>query len=1097
MGQKIHPYGYRVGITQPHSVRWFANTYQYPQYVFEDFLLRQSLFKVLPVENLPRQRTEDISETKLVRIKIERLIRNNIKIKLYVTSPQSASNLFEIDSTQKTRKEFSNSKSDKRTSSSKGDSKKEIVPQDRNLLLVNILKKSLNKKITKLHILKLQNIVYKMETLKNMIEANQSLISDEVFSVSRSEGKQSLNVKTQIHINHKNYSNINNIVSCYSNFKNLIYGIKFCLNKLDSTSSKNPFSINSVKKFQLKFQLLQLKKQLCINLVNQFQIYQQFEKQKLLNMVNGEIATKDFELEVESRFLKLNQYTFYWENRLLQTTKLLNIIFSKLQLKLESLQSKLEKNQESFSSKVNLLMDVLKVQYLLIHTASNKETDNSFLLQTLTPVLNQLKSKLFFTNTKNQLQNKNAELINNLNVELNNLFLEKQKILKIVTNLNCYDEVLKNQLIKTKNYILALCFIKSKLIKLNSNLINFDFAIIDQSISNSILSISFTEQCLKKNQNTSKHLVFIKLERVQNYILDIEKTLLETNIVAILKNLDEMKNIIKLSQFYRKFSELNKPSIYIEFVKNGSNQYFNILRYKTIKTFKIDLRKNSINILRCESLLANKNSLVSILKDYPLNKYSRIKAFYKFCKVVLDQRLKIKQILELKIKSLLININQNKNSNVLCHSVRNYNEKLNINNLYIKQLKNWLTLLKQQISTNYFSNQEICGTLNMEGSLSASALLRSRIQKIDRYLYKLIPLKTNNSLGKIERILIYINFTILKQKLVYELLQMQRSSLFSSKINNFLIKNKEILTKTNLTTLNKILPIVKNRIIQLQTFFSTISSESEIAVKQPLISEIIPLKTNLQNLLKTNYEKSFVVLQTRRKVFNNFINRVGGHKKSQQNLPFDLNSFNSSTGANILNNNSMDLVQQKIFNRKPIKTLSTRKQKFLAKKTIKKKMKKFLIEMALKNNYNHIFSLKNIYDVKTLSKLCDNFTNIQTFPKVSVIEFVKISQPKQYAVCVANFIVENLEKRFSFRSTMKKAAEQTMSTPNVKGIKIQVSGRLNGAEIARTEWLRDGRVPLQTLRANIDYSYKTAKTIYGVLGVKVWIFKTTTANFNE
>jgi small subunit ribosomal protein S3 len=51
MGQKIHPYGYRVGITQPHSARWFANTYQYPQYVFEDFLLRQSLIKVLPVEN--------------------------------------------------------------------------------------------------------------------------------------------------------------------------------------------------------------------------------------------------------------------------------------------------------------------------------------------------------------------------------------------------------------------------------------------------------------------------------------------------------------------------------------------------------------------------------------------------------------------------------------------------------------------------------------------------------------------------------------------------------------------------------------------------------------------------------------------------------------------------------------------------------------------------------------------------------------------------------------------------------------------------------------------------------------------------------------
>ena len=64
-----------------------------------------------------------------------------------------------------------------------------------------------------------------------------------------------------------------------------------------------------------------------------------------------------------------------------------------------------------------------------------------------------------------------------------------------------------------------------------------------------------------------------------------------------------------------------------------------------------------------------------------------------------------------------------------------------------------------------------------------------------------------------------------------------------------------------------------------------------------------------------------------------------------------------------------------------------------------------------------------------------------------------------------------------------------MKTPKVKGVKIQVSGRLNGAEIARSEWVRAGRVPLQTLRANIDYCYKTAQTMYGIIGVKVWIYK--------
>ena len=72
-----------------------------------------------------------------------------------------------------------------------------------------------------------------------------------------------------------------------------------------------------------------------------------------------------------------------------------------------------------------------------------------------------------------------------------------------------------------------------------------------------------------------------------------------------------------------------------------------------------------------------------------------------------------------------------------------------------------------------------------------------------------------------------------------------------------------------------------------------------------------------------------------------------------------------------------------------------------------------------------------------------------------------------------------------------------MANSKVKGVKIQVSGRLNGAEIARSEWVRAGRVPLQTLRANIDYCYKTANTIYGIIGVKVWIYKGNVKNLKN
>merc|ERR1712127_477133 len=84
--------------------------------------------------------------------------------------------------------------------------------------------------------------------------------------------------------------------------------------------------------------------------------------------------------------------------------------------------------------------------------------------------------------------------------------------------------------------------------------------------------------------------------------------------------------------------------------------------------------------------------------------------------------------------------------------------------------------------------------------------------------------------------------------------------------------------------------------------------------------------------------------------------------------------------------------------------------------------------------------------------------------------------------------IKKLEDRVAFRRAIREAL-QAAHEDNVSGVKIQVSGRLNGAEIARSEWVREGRVPLQTLRADIDYSAKEANTIYGVLGVKVWLFK--------
>lgn len=99
----------------------------------------------------------------------------------------------------------------------------------------------------------------------------------------------------------------------------------------------------------------------------------------------------------------------------------------------------------------------------------------------------------------------------------------------------------------------------------------------------------------------------------------------------------------------------------------------------------------------------------------------------------------------------------------------------------------------------------------------------------------------------------------------------------------------------------------------------------------------------------------------------------------------------------------------------------------------------------------------------------------------------KVENPSRSAACLADFIVEQLEKRVPFRRVLKRSIQKA-EEGSVEGIKVQISGRLNGAEIARSERIHKGQVPLHTLRAKIEYNSRTAKTIYGLLGVKVWVF---------
>lgn len=105
-----------------------------------------------------------------------------------------------------------------------------------------------------------------------------------------------------------------------------------------------------------------------------------------------------------------------------------------------------------------------------------------------------------------------------------------------------------------------------------------------------------------------------------------------------------------------------------------------------------------------------------------------------------------------------------------------------------------------------------------------------------------------------------------------------------------------------------------------------------------------------------------------------------------------------------------------------------------------------------------------------------------------IIDVFEVLEQDSYATLLAQFIGKKLVSRVAFKRAVREAIKRARAK-NIKGIKVQISGRLNGAEIARSTWVKEGQMPLQTLRAEIDYATTIAKTIYGIIGIKVWLFK--------
>jgi small subunit ribosomal protein S3 len=173
-------------------------------------------------------------------------------------------------------------------------------------------------------------------------------------------------------------------------------------------------------------------------------------------------------------------------------------------------------------------------------------------------------------------------------------------------------------------------------------------------------------------------------------------------------------------------------------------------------------------------------------------------------------------------------------------------------------------------------------------------------------------------------------------------------------------------------------------------------------------------------------------------------------------------------------------------------------RKFLLRKLAQAQVSEIKIERPAKNAVITVKSARPGLVIgkkgEDIEPLRQELTKIAGVPVQITIEEVR--KPDLDATLVAQTIAQQLEKRIMFRRAMKRAVTNAMRA-GALGIKVNVSGRLGGAEIARSEWYREGRVPLHTFRADIDFGFAEAKTTYGIIGVKVWIFKGEIFAINE
>ncbi len=185
---------------------------------------------------------------------------------------------------------------------------------------------------------------------------------------------------------------------------------------------------------------------------------------------------------------------------------------------------------------------------------------------------------------------------------------------------------------------------------------------------------------------------------------------------------------------------------------------------------------------------------------------------------------------------------------------------------------------------------------------------------------------------------------------------------------------------------------------------------------------------------------------------------------------------------------SLWYAKKKDFGRYLIEDFNIRKH--ISKTVVNSGVSKVMIERSAKKCFITIYTSRPGFvigkkgsDIEKIKKKLSSFTDNEI-----VLNIKEVKKPETNSFLVAENIAQQLVKRVSYRRAMKRAMQSALRL-GAKGIKVSLSGRLAGNEIARTEWLREGSIPLHTLRADVDYAESEALTTYGIIGVKVWIYK--------